>query len=276
MGDAVDAAIVGVSNALDSIASQYAKDQCIDTAWEGFLSALDCQQLLKWHQKIHANHIGIRKDNRGGAGMILANAIKNGANSIASGYSYKKACSGAFAISTAGSPIDAEEMAFNKNNAEMQGLPFFEGILGLPLGATHCNSFLRAILAKSPCNIDAIAPQGYLDATYLCHKSPQLKQALDDGLLWTLFHPKVFEKYPVFKTIAMDALNNKVDSPLGELEGINIIKASLPYGEKEAVEVATKTHPAYTSWACKLLAFAKAVTSDQLQDPLVCLYCCVL
>ena len=54
---AVDVAIVGVSNALDSIASQYGKDKCIDVAWEGFLSALDTQQLLKWDQQIHANHI---------------------------------------------------------------------------------------------------------------------------------------------------------------------------------------------------------------------------
>ena len=91
-----------------------------------------------------------------------------------------------------GAVIDPEVLAFNKQNAEMQGLPFFEGILGLPLGATHCNSFLRAILAKSPCNIDAIAAEGYLDATYLCTISPQLKQALDDGLHWTLIHPKVF------------------------------------------------------------------------------------
>ena len=66
---AVDVAIVGVSNALASIASQYGKDKCIDVAWKGFLSALDIQQLLKWDQKIHANHIGVRKANRGGAGM---------------------------------------------------------------------------------------------------------------------------------------------------------------------------------------------------------------
>ena len=111
-----------------SIASQYGKDKCIDVAWEGFLSALDTQPLLKWDQKIHANYIGVRKENRGGAGMLLANAIKNGANSIASGYSYKKACSGAFAISTMGAStavISPEEVAFNKQNAEMQGLSFF-------------------------------------------------------------------------------------------------------------------------------------------------------
>ena len=106
-----------------------------------------------------------------------------------------------------------------------------------------------------------------MDAGYLCNISPQLKQALDDGLHWTLIHPKVFEKYPVFKTIAMDAHNNMVDSPLGEIEGINIIKASLPYGEKEAVEAATKTHPAFTSWVEAMVAYAKEVTSEQLQDP---------
>ena len=109
--------------------------------------------------------------------------------------------------------------------------------------------------------------EGYWNATYLCTISPQLKQALDDGLHWTPIHSKVFEKYPVFKTIAMDALNNKVDSPLGELEGINIIKAALPDGEKGAVEAATNTHPAFTPWVQAMVAFAKDVTSDQLQDP---------
>ena len=111
-----------------------------------------------------------------------------------------------------------------------------------------------------------------MDAGYLCNISPQLKQALDDGLHWTLIHPKVFEKYPVFKTIAMDALNNKVDTPLGEIEGINIIKAALPSGQAAAVEAATKTHPAFTPWVEAIVAYAKDVTSEQLQDPAFGLY----
>ena len=163
---------------MDSIAGQYGKDKCIDVAWEDFLSGLDTQSLLKWDQKIHANYIGVRKENRGGAGMILSNAIKNGANSIASGYSYKKACSGAFAISTMGAVIDPEELAFNKQNAEMQGLPFFESILGLPLGATHCNSFLKAILAKAPCNVDKISVRGPFGCWLLMQHKPTTQASL--------------------------------------------------------------------------------------------------
>ena len=58
----------------------------------------------------------------------------------------------------------------------------------------------------------------------------------------------------------MDALNNQVDTPLGEIEGINIIKAALPYGEKGAVEAATKTHPGFTPWVGAMVAYAKDVT----------------
>ena len=209
--------------------------------------------------------------------MLVGQAVNSGVGHVTGGYCLKKANAGAWAVQAGGESLD-EDVMWNKQLTQAQGLNELVELLLLTFGSSHCNGFLRAVDAKLAVANEKIAPTGYLDSDFLSNKSPDLAEALQKGLVWNVVHRLFATTYPKAIEIGQTALNKKGTAEISELEGMLAMKktyaalAAKPDAKSEAVlwelarEQALQTNPFWFAWAPSLQRFAACVTEGQLEE----------
>ena len=175
----VDSCIDLVAHDMDGICAQFEHQKEPRSAWESFCNVMQPFPSLLWEQHVPPNQMGVNEGNRKGLGIHFTKCVSNAEVHCDEGYSYQKACEGAWAISTPPPPHDQRGKDFNTMLVATQpGLPPLERMIGESIGAGHQNGFLRAANAGSACYSKTLAPSGFLDKQYLNAKSDQLKLAL--------------------------------------------------------------------------------------------------
>jgi hypothetical protein len=256
------------------IQAMYAKDRQAMTSWEAITSILMTKPNLCWQQKLPANMVGVHPENRGGLGYVVNDALVTASKHCSSGYSYSKACEGAWSVqyfSGRGCPAQA----FN-NHMENQNLPPLQQLAVLSFGSSHQNVFLRSVLGRRECHIPKLAPSGRLDPSGLGQQHAGLQRALMEGLTWNVIHHEVEHRFPWIIKIGQTALNLRGVSDVSELEGmltmVDAYHAFVKASHKEndawdkALETAADAQAFWMSWAPAVLQLCQAVTSDQLRE----------
>ncbi len=224
---------------------------------------------LLWKLRAPPNAMAVHKDNRGGLGVSVAQACTDGLKHCVAGYSFRKACDGAWAVAT----LRGDEVIDACAN---QGLPPLLSSCGMSFGASHQNTFLRCVLARLEIQKGKLAPTGRLDPSWMMQKWPGLKNALESGIEWTFIHPAVAKRWPDIVRIGQKALNNRGTSEVSEIEGLLTIyegynvAVSNGKDEHEAWEAslveAQRSDPFWSTWGKSLLSVCKTVSSEQVSE----------
>jgi hypothetical protein len=261
-----------IAPAVEGCVQLFKRDGQVTAAWEGVLKALS-QSPLMWKQRMSADNVCVHPKNRGGVGLVKEKAFSLAVVHCEAGYSYSKACDGAFAASMppTGSPSFKQTQDANMKLNASQGIPNIAMCLGQSLGAGHGNCFLRCVIGRSECAYNAIAPSGRLDAEYLGGRYPGLKQALQGGLEWSVIHFEVFERWPLLADIAQTALNVSSTQDVNEVEGL-VTMATTIKGMGDAVDWigvqqgAQMSNPKWKCYAHAMLAICKMTPHDLILE----------
>ena len=271
------AALERISPELEALLKKYRDNNEVGTAWKSFVNIIEKERDLHWTMVCPSINVGAWSGNRGGLGFNVCQAINTGVQHVLSGYQYKKASDGAWAIFCDQADNSVHQNA-NTQWSTTQGLDQLRQLLLLSFGSTHCNVFLRCVSSKLPCTNPKIAPSGQLDESYLSQFSDDFKLAMDKGLDWKILHPLILTRFPRIIDLGMRALNTKGTAEMSEMEGLltistsyNAIKAAQPeLPDDEAWERARVdaviAEPFWIGWSRKVAALAKSVTLEQIKE----------
>ncbi|CAK0805224.1 unnamed protein product, partial [Prorocentrum cordatum] len=277
MASKVESALQAVTPAIQVALAKYRADGKIVEAFDTLTDTLSAYPCLMWKQYVHADFAAPHPKNRGGIGVTLGEAFSNGLKHCNAGWSYKKACAGAFAVSrTPGSSFSEPWVQFGNENSVNQGLPPFDNIMCFTFGGSHCNAFLRAVLANSTCTLNKLAPSGRLIKDEMVKNHPAMERGLTSGLEWTLIHESAIQRFPDILEIGFKALNNHGTSQVSEMEGLMSMSSAFAnmcsngLDEKtawmEAVSESIKTDPFWAGWSMSLVKLCKVVSYEQLSE----------
>ena len=271
-------AVEMVSPKIDAALLQYAEDKMAVRAWEAVIKALWLFPCLIWMQTAPVTQVGAHHENRKGIGYQVSTAVSIGLKHIQAGYSYIKACFGNYAVHV-NPEHAAASLRWNNEKGTNQGLVPMSSILLEPIGGTHTNVFLRAVLSLLECDNPTLAPSGRLDPEFLGSLSPDLARALSQGLEWTVINPAIFSRWPQLLQLGMDVLNMKHTSDVSELEGVLAMREGYrnngaPPGPGPAYDQAWSAaeasakllDPHWAGWSGHIRDFAKCVTDSQLKE----------
>ena len=275
-------ALARVAPKIDAGYEQYLKDGQQVKAWSTFVEIVSQEPCLFWKQHTPCTFVGVWPGNRGGMGVSVTQAITNGCNHIASGYSLAKASEDAWAVqSLQQTAAHLEAMTFNTELSKKQGLLPLSDLVLQSFGGTNNNVFLRAVKTGAPCTSKKIAPSGNLDAEKLSNESQHLADALKSGLEWNIVRGEVAKRWPSYISLGSNALNTRGTSEVSELEGmmtmqqtykhpIEVLKHSPLVAGEIAVAEAIRSQPFWRGWASALLQLAMCVTPEQLKEAAQC------
>ena len=90
--------IASLKQPLLEIRQKHATDGQDVSAWEAIACLLESHPALCWEQAWLATMVGVHPSNRGGLGFVVTEAMVTAAKHTNAGYSYSKACEGAWAV----------------------------------------------------------------------------------------------------------------------------------------------------------------------------------
>ena len=214
-------ALERVAPVMDAKIAEYEREHAVCRAYEQCYAAIENTPLC-WHQYITPDRVLCSTSNRGGFGVVASTAMALGSAHVKSGYSYKKACSGAVASSIPTQTKDLQQLiSWNKTMDSAQDGPIFSSTpQAASMGAGHTNYFLRLCNAEAACSFTQLAPNGRLDPVQLGQRHPDLGKALKEGLHWQVIHWSVFERWPKLADIIQKALNTADTQEVSEVEGL--------------------------------------------------------
>jgi len=263
-----------VSPALDQIIERYENNNAPVEAFESMVEVLKPEPALCWVTTIDATCVGVNPSNRGGIGLVVTKSFEVSSKHLRSGYSYAKACEGAYAESAPVHPESIKDVTnFNDETSQVQPeLPPLASLTVTSLGNGHTNGFLRLAKGKAPCPLEDLAPTGRLDPEVLSQNRPGLKTALAKGLLWTVVHTGIFNRYPVLRDVSITALNNKSHQEVGELEGMLMMSrksdSQILKGQKpdyaQCLSAGLLTEPFWAPWASCILDVVKLTPTEAI------------
>ena len=260
-------AVSRIEEELSRICMQYNNDKQHAKAWESALKALEGEPLLMWKERISPDRMGVHQANRGGMGIVKSKCMSLGAANCDAGYSFLQASKEATASSCP--PPNEEWQVFNEGLNARQQIPALLAPKGLSLGSGHGNGFLRLVLAKAPCAIKSLAPNGFLDPIELSSKHPGLREALE-GLEWRVIHYLVFQDFPLLAKIAQQTLNAKNMQVTTEVEGLltmSQLAAASQHPEWDRIaEDACHAKPFWEPWSKSIAAFAARTPQELIQE----------
>ena len=188
-------------------------------AWEDILNVLQ-EHGLAWKGQYIPEHVGVHPQNRASLGVGGSEAHHHGAQILKAGFSWSK-CSDVVAIESPPAPHDAEAVAANlQYEALSDGLiPPLHMLRLLSLGGGHTNTFLRAVKACCRSAVPVLADDcGKLNPSQLCTNRPAFKDALDQGLVWTVLHWQSAVVWPELVHLVQVALNTTAQTQQSEIE----------------------------------------------------------
>ncbi len=205
-------------------------------------------------------------------------AFANGARHCQGGWSLTKADVDNWAIQMVpGTKYYKDTLEFNKVHVwDIGGLNHVDTLFGASFSGSHGNTFLRGIISGARCDDEKIAPNGFLDETFLRGRHPGIGRALDNGLTWNIIKHEVFMMYPKVVSIGQAALNHKSTLEISEMEGLltmhRYAKHQIAAGKKEAQSweaariLGTKQQPFWGTWSPALVSFASKFGTEALEE----------
>ena len=262
-------------SSLKAISQQYAYKQEPVAAWEAFLGVVTKEPALYWVLRLPCNVVACHPRNRKGSGLQVSRMIAIGTKQCRSGYSYQKACMGAYCQTPPTKPKTVEEYE-DWNDALSQKQPLLPALLAkqcYSIGAGHCNGWNRLVKGGAPIDIPDLSQNGKLDAEYICRGRPGLAEA-QIGLEWKHIHAVVFEEFPDLLDMGITALNNKSDSEVSEREGLMTIAETAETYTKNnkaidfnaCMQASLGTQPSWSPWAAALRDLCKVMTPGQVRE----------
>ena len=193
------------------------------------------------------------------------------------GYSYEKACAGAFAVHLSpGSSTYSKWLERNNELNQLMGLPTFTSMMLATFGGSHSSLALRACHAGLAHSSPSVAPSGRLDAKTLGDAHPGLEKALNSGLEWTVLHQDAIDRWPELATLGQKALNVRGAGDATEIEGLLTMQQCYAQACKDgfeskaawdmAVEDALRAQPFWASWAKSIAKLAQVCSGELLQE----------
>ena len=212
-----------------------------------------------------------------GSEAQVVDACNTAVKHFKAGYSYIKACEGAWAVDiSSGGQEHKRVLDFNNKICSSSGLPVSTSLKLASFGGSHSNYYLRCVDARLHVPQKTIAPSGYLDPEFLVSKHPQMESAIKRGLEWNVIASEVVEAFPDLIPLAQKALNTRGAGDVSEMEGLltqfGAYEAMTARGEdkKRAIEAAIETsiqnEPFWAPWAKSLGKFVEKCNKAMLSE----------
>ena len=187
------------------------------SSWDKLQDLLLEAQLAR-KSRMPPDFVGVHKMNRSNFGLSGADVHAHGDEILQSGFSWRRA-SDATAVEI--DPTDKDAKSFNEKLANLSGglIPALRQLKLLSIGSSHTNAFLRALNARCRTNVDRLKNEnGLLDPDFWCMRQPQLKDALEGGLMWFVIHRDVPKVWPDLIDCVQRALNTQAVGGQSEVE----------------------------------------------------------
>ena len=265
----VMAAIARVRSRIERELEKYSKTGEVVAAWESiFDGVLRSEPALSWVGKFRVDQIGVHPKKRGGLGCSVSKAFANAEEHIGVGYSLAKAQEGAWAFQTPRGG-EAEKDAFAFNDAMTKSLlPPLADLLGLSVGGTHVNVFLRCVLAEWKCSNVKLAKSGAISKVDMYERSSAIRDLVTSGMNWNVVHRTVAEEFPEVVTVATAYLNYRGTSEPTEWEGLrnlhNVAETERSWEKARRNCIAAK--PFWAAWVRDMAAVAEQLTTAQVTE----------
>lgn len=269
----VQTALELVAGDVQSALNNFKVDGQVVKAWDTIIDIVSQHRSLKWTQNYLPHFVACEPSNRGGVGIMLQDALSTASQHCTAGWSYTKACEGAWAVELKPNSKElADATAFTNRIAKSQSVARVDSPSVASFGGSHRNYFLRAAASGAPCTDNKLAPSGSLDAVELSKQHQGISRALESGLVWNVLSIELVRKFPEIMTIGAAALNVRGTQDVSEMEGLCTIHSYLKIYEaagmkpedalNKAVEEAIRTEPFWAPWARSLGKFCQVTPAE--------------
>ena len=193
-------------------------------AWAIIMKVLREHKLAEFGVQLDCEIVGVSPKNRSSMGVDAWGAQSHGDEILRVGYDKAKA-SDATCIQVPPPPLDKEMIDFN-NQLEQQSkdsIPPIRALKNVSIGGSHTNTFCRQVkrgvkcLITDPAKLDP-DENGHLSYDNLTAGRPEFKEAVDNGMHWTVLHWGVPLAWPDLLDLAQEALNVVCATRQGEIE----------------------------------------------------------
>ena len=175
---------------------------------------------LAWISQVAPDMVGVHPGNRSSLGVGASEAHHHGARIVQSGWSWSKA-SDVSALECPPPPYDRDAQQMNKLYVDMSegGIPPLRLLKLLSIGGAHTNTFLRSVQAESKCACSKLADsRGRFNRSEITCNRDGLREAVETGMKWTVFHWQVADVFPGFVDFAVKAMNTDSRNEVSEVE----------------------------------------------------------
>jgi hypothetical protein len=190
--------------------------------WDKFVEHLIKLDLCQPGVRVNPNYVAVSTQNRSGMGLDVRCMDSHGGEFIGQGFSWLKS-----ADACAIAPLlhgDQLEVLWKFNQELVDGseglLPALRGIKIVAIGGTNTNGVLRAIDSKCCTHTRFCGKDGKWDKDNLVVKDANLKDALDEGMVWKVIDPRVGERYPLAIIFGISVMNARSSAQITETEGM--------------------------------------------------------
>ena len=186
------------------------------------VQAVLTQAGLWWKERVPPEMVGVHPQNRSGLMLDVPSAHAHGADIVATGFSKRKS---ADATALEAPSNESAHVANTRLQQLSNGLlPPLAACKLLSIGGSHTNAFLRAVKGSCPTSSEGLKPfcvNDHLNVDALCVNRPELREAIESGLEWSVLHRDCDAAWPGptgLVALVQGALNTTAASGQGEVE----------------------------------------------------------
>ena len=195
-------------------------------AWDKIVDVL-LKNNIAWYSYVLPEFVGVHPGNRNGLGVSGAESHSHGLQVLTAGFSWRK-CADATGIEA--DPNDTVAEQFNKDLVAVAAglIPVLTALKVLSCGASHTNTFLRAVKARCPTPVEKLKDEsGRLNPDKLCVGRQSFQEALDKGLRWLVIHRQAPLVWKGLVPCIQTALNTEARGGQSEVEVMKIMHSEM-------------------------------------------------
>ena len=162
---------------------------------------------LAWQgMKILCRHVGVHSSNRYGFGVSWSKMHRLGHKIMRLGFSWN-ACNNIICVEGDGDSDSAAFTVTMQAAAQGFGKQKLHEMKYFSLGGGHLNQLFVAIDDRVPCTYTNMSIDGKISKDKIATKHPAWKNAMDEGLKWTVLHKDLPKTYPSLCNLIQRARN---------------------------------------------------------------------
>ena len=229
------------------------------------------------HCEVPPEIMGVHPDNRDEHGVGGSEAHFLGAQILDVGYSAKRAENGAVAFECPPAPWNEAPEAFNKSIVDLSTglIPALQRLAYLSVGASHTNSFLRAVKAGCRTCVETLNEQCggscNLNQHALTQRRPEFQRALSNGIKFLCIHWQAQFAWPDLPRFLQSSKNAEVKGQQSEIEILLRLHTGMMFHVKQKSEPgwdeieahATRSMPTCKAWIKPMSAFVKKYSGGE-------------